>query len=142
MEKLSTDQKLDFLISEVAKIQKQTAEIPVLVAKISALETTVKNQDTIIASLQKDVLQLKTICNDREQLARGNTLRLFNFPGSGSEVGLAARVYDKILKPILPLQPRTVVRSPPSHRWATLSRSASVPANSPTEPTSPLRPSS
>ena len=101
MEKLSTDQKLDLLIGEVAKIQKQTAEIPVLVAKISALEDTVKAQDAVIAALQKDVLHLKNICNDREQLDRNNTLRLFNFPSSGSEVGLANRVYDKILKPIL-----------------------------------------
>jgi len=34
-------------------------------------------------------------------LLRGNALRIFNFPGSDSETNLAAKVYDKLLKPIL-----------------------------------------
>ncbi len=90
---LTSDQKLDLIIGEVSKIA-------LLVTKVTALEEKVKAQDHSISALQKEVLYLKNKDNDRDQLERSNSLRIFNFPGSGSETGLANKVYE-LLKPLL-----------------------------------------
>ena len=101
MASLSDSQKLDLLITEIADVKKRQANIETLVKKVTTLETTVSEQGKLISTLQEEVKHLKERDNTREQTLRGNSLRLFNFPGSGSETNLAATVYDKLLKPIL-----------------------------------------
>ena len=98
---LSDSQKLDFLVTAVVSLQQGQAKIEQLVTRVQSLEVKVDSQDKLIASLQKEVKFLKERDNVREQQTRCNTLRLFNFPGSDSETNLAARVYEKLLKPIL-----------------------------------------
>jgi len=101
MSTLSSDQKLDFIINEMAKLRETTAEIATLVTRVTTLETKVTAQDAAIASLTAEVKYLKESFNDREQFFRMDTLRIFNVPGSNNETGLSAKVYDTLLKPIL-----------------------------------------
>ena len=98
---LSTDEKLDFLIEEVKKLQKNTSEIAQLVSRVNTLEATVKEQASTISTLQKEVRHLKDHTNFTNQQTRALSLRLYNFPGSDSETGLINNVYDKVLKPLL-----------------------------------------
>jgi len=98
---LSDSQKLDFLINSMTEVQKNQASLVQLVSRVTALETRVTEQDKTIASLQAEIKTLKDRDNNREQQSRGNALRIYNFPGSGDEVNLAAKVYEKLLKPIL-----------------------------------------
>jgi len=97
----SQDAKLDFIISEMSKLSKQTSEIALLVNRVNTLEATVASQKTTIEALTADVKSLKDIVNYHEQQTRASSLRIFNFPGSGDETALATKVYDRLLKPIL-----------------------------------------
>ncbi len=105
---LSDSQKLDYLIGAIVEVKKSQvglekgqANLEALVTRVATLEATVADQAKTILSLQMDVKFLKERDNSRDQLLRGNALRLFHFPGSDSEVNLASKVYDKLLKPIL-----------------------------------------
>ncbi len=59
------------------------------------------SQKSTIEALTADVRSLKDIVNHHEQQSRATSLRIFNFPGSCDETGLATKVYDRLLKPIL-----------------------------------------
>jgi len=98
---LSDSQKLDFLINSMSEVQKNQASLVQLVNRVTTLETRVAEQDKIIASMQAEMRLLKDRDNSRDQQSRGNALRIYNFPGSGDETNLAAKVYDRLLKPIL-----------------------------------------
>jgi len=98
---LSSDQKLDFLISSVMTLQKDFSEMKCALAKVATLEAKNLALEKTIINLSTEVKQLKEQFNTREQQLRSNSVRLFNFPGSNNETGLAAKVYDKVLKPIL-----------------------------------------
>ena len=97
---LNSDQKLDLIISELASLKQQCAEIAHLATRVSSLEAKVEEQDATIKSLKADVLNLKIVSNIREQQLKSNNLRLLNFPGSNDETGLAAKVYE-VIKPLL-----------------------------------------
>ena len=105
---MSSDQKLDFLISAVMALQKTVANVEPLLAKVAdleaknrALEESNKNLKSSLTSLSSDVRHLKDQMNVREQQLKNNAIRLFNFPGSNDETNLVSKVYDRILKPIL-----------------------------------------
>ena len=98
---MSDSQKLDFLINAVSPLPEIKANLQVMVARVAVLEATVEAQQKVITSLQSEVRALQISDNNREQERRNTSLRLFNFPGSNSETGLAKKVYDKLLKPIL-----------------------------------------
>jgi len=97
---LSTDQKLDFLITTVLSMKQSVSKIDDLVTKVSTLEAKNKALEASVETLSAEVKTLKEQSNSWDQQARSNTVRLFNFPGSNDEVNLANRVYDRILKPI------------------------------------------
>jgi len=101
MSTLTSDQKLDYLIAEVDKIRDITQEIASLSVRVKVLETKTSVQEVSIESLLSEVKLLKEHANERDQDGRLNALRFFNIPGSDSETGLAACVYDTVLKPIL-----------------------------------------
>jgi hypothetical protein len=90
---LSSDQKLDFLITTVL-------EMKAVLSKVAILEEKNKKLEATVSSLTRDVKQLKEMSNMREQQAKSNAVRLFGFPGSNDETGLAAKVYERILQPI------------------------------------------
>jgi hypothetical protein len=98
---LSSDQKLDFLINSVITLQKDVSEMKGVIAKVATLEAKNTALEKTVRDLSLEVKQLKEQSNLREQQLRSNSIRLFNFPGSNDETGLAAKVYDKVLKPIL-----------------------------------------
>jgi hypothetical protein len=100
MEINSLDQKLNFIISELASLKQQTLEIAHLVNRVTTLEAKVEEQNNTIKSLKADVLNLKIVSNVQEQQLKANHLRLLNFPGSNDETGLAGKVYE-VLKPLL-----------------------------------------
>jgi hypothetical protein len=108
MTSLTSDQKLDHLLTAMASVQKTVDNIEALMVRVAALET--KNKaledrnlvlESSVKSLTLEVKQLKDHVNSREQESRVTAIRLFNFPGSNEEINLAGRIYDKILKPIL-----------------------------------------
>jgi len=101
MSTLSSDQKLDLIIKEMAKFSDVAAEVAMVTGRVTVLESKATAQDTSIASLVSEVKLLKEQANERDQAGKLNALRIFNFPGSDSETGLAASVYDTVLKPIL-----------------------------------------
>jgi uncharacterized coiled-coil protein SlyX len=102
----TSEQKLDMLLAAVSTLLQGQEKIEKLTSTIVNLEAKVASQETTITSLKKDVKKLKEQANDWDQKSRDTTIRLFNFPLSdadNAESGraLAARVYDRILKPIL-----------------------------------------
>jgi uncharacterized coiled-coil protein SlyX len=102
----TSEQKLDMLLTAVASLLQGQEKIEKMTATIVALEAKVALQETTINSMVKEVKKLKEQANDRDQQSRDLTIRLFNFPtaeGDTAETGrtLATRIYDRILKPIL-----------------------------------------
>ncbi len=96
---LSTDDKLDLLLSLVADLHKSQAKVEKLSVEVADLQARVGHQDDLIKKLREQN-------NNLEQLTKGKSMRIFNFPmgeDAGADVGkaLAARVYDKLLKPLL-----------------------------------------
>jgi hypothetical protein len=97
----SSDQKLDLIVAEMATIRVAVEEFTKLSGKVTVLESKASAQDTIIVSLVAEVKHLKEQVNGHDQFGKLNALRILNVPGSDSETGLAACVYDTVLKPIL-----------------------------------------
>jgi len=105
---LTSDQKLDVILSELASVKVMQQNIEKLVNRVSTLETLVTSQAATISayegtikSLVSEVKFLKDRSNAQDQNLKSNAVRLFNFPGSNDETGLHAKVYERILKPIL-----------------------------------------
>jgi len=105
---MSSDQKLDLVLQELAAVKLMQQNIEKVVTRVSTLETTVaaqalviKSQEETIKTLVADVKTLKEKTNAQDQHLKSNAVRLFNFPGSNDETGLHTKVYDRILKPIL-----------------------------------------
>lgn len=94
------EQKIDFLIAEVARLRESSEVVASLVTKLGIMETKINEQQATITSLSTEVKKLKDQCNDMDQSTRLNAIRIFNIPGSNSETGLAAKVYE-VIKPIL-----------------------------------------
>lgn len=96
---LNSDQKLDLLLTLVADLHKSHEKVEQLTVKVNDLQARVGHQEDTIK-------RLKEQCNNLEQLSKAKTIRLFNFPmgedvASDSGRALAARVYERILKPLL-----------------------------------------
>ena len=94
-------EQLQFLVTTVTAIQKKQETLELLVTRVNTLEDTVRAQSSTLDTMAAEIKQLKDEANRRNQQDRSLTVRLFNFPGSDSETGLAARIYDRLLKPIL-----------------------------------------
>ena len=103
----SADEKLNMLLNAVSLLLQGQEKIEKLSANVSTLEAKVTSHENTINTLSKEVKRLKELANDREQEARENVIRLFNFPSSSEDnasdhgKALANRVYDRILKPVL-----------------------------------------
>ena len=82
-------------------VKDKQVTIEKLVTSVAALETQVRDQAEVIKTLTSEVTFLKDKVNSMEQLQRGNAIRLYGFPGSNDETGLAGKVYERVLKPIL-----------------------------------------
>lgn len=98
---MSSDQKLDLLLSTVL----ETKSILVAnTARLNAVEVRVDKQDQHLASLSRQVSELKDAVNVHDQKARSNTIRLLGFPMVPDEKDdpsiLIKRIYDKIFVPI------------------------------------------
>ena len=105
---LSADQKLDLVLQELAAVKVMQQNIEKVVNRVATLEATVAAQATVINNHEETiktlVAEMKTIkekTNAQDQQLKSNAVRLFNFPGSNDETGLPAKIYDRILKPIL-----------------------------------------
>ena len=104
----SSDEKLDLILQKMSSIELKVSAIEVrqenleqLVNRVAQLENKVQDHDSTFTSMQREIKFLKETVNTQDQAKRGDTLRLFNFPGSNDEVDLPARVYETILKLIL-----------------------------------------
>ena len=97
----SIDQKLDFIIAEISSLKEKTEAISSLVLKVGILEDKLAKCESTIITLSTEVKHLKDSVNSSDQEKRLNSLRIFNVPGSNSETGLTAKVYEEVLKPIL-----------------------------------------
>ena len=100
MDDASIAEQLKFLVTAVTAIQKKQDLLETLVNRVNTLENTVSDQQKAISQMASEIKELKNDANHRDQQARICDLRLFNFPGSGDETGLAAKVYE-LLKPVL-----------------------------------------
>jgi len=101
MANLTTDQKLDLLLQDMSVVKDKVVTLEKLMTKVELLETKVNVQEESIKTLTSEVTVLKEKVNQLEQIQKGNAIRLYGFPGSNDEVGLATKVYDRVLKPIL-----------------------------------------
>jgi hypothetical protein len=77
-------------------------------AKVSVLENKVSTLESTVTKLETDVLALKEASNSREQQLKLCTVRIHGLPVTDEELAatdggktLAAKVYDRVLKPIL-----------------------------------------
>jgi chromosome segregation ATPase len=77
-------------------------------AKVSVLENKVSTLESTVVKLESDVLALKEASNSREQQLKLCTVRVHGLPVTDEELAatdggktLAAKVYERILKPIL-----------------------------------------
>ena len=112
--------KLDTLDSLNTKIDGIASSLNQLTTRVNSLQQSVdsniKNIETNTAAIEEiraelqqnksDIKSLKTSHNLREQRLRSTTVRLFNFPVLAGESvdnykSLAARVYDKVVRPSL-----------------------------------------
>ncbi len=112
--------KLDSLEALSTKIDGIASSLSTLTSTVDALKTSVDTNTTDIAANAADIAELKeemskykaevkslkTSHNMREQRLRSSTVRLFNFATAAGESidnykPLAARVYDRIIKPAL-----------------------------------------
>jgi hypothetical protein len=97
----TSDDKLDLILQKITAIEVRQEKLEQLVTKVTQLENLVAEQKCVIATMQTEIKNLKEMANVQDQATRGDTLRLFNVPGSNDEVGLPNKVYENILKPIL-----------------------------------------
>ena len=97
----SSNDKLDLILQKMSSMEARMEKLEQLFTKVTVLETKVLEQEATIKSMQGEIKHLQEMANSQDQAKRGDTLRLFNFPGSNDEVGLPAKVYETILKPIL-----------------------------------------
>ncbi len=113
--------KLDLIIARLeamdTKLDDYNTAVQRLTTTVNAIRTDVDANASAIAELKEDfakyksdnnkeVRGLKEQLNLREQQLRNSTVRIFNLrPLRGESVdnykGLAARVYDKIVRPVL-----------------------------------------
>jgi hypothetical protein len=101
----SLDDKMDIVLSLLLK---QTKQLTLYEEKITSLEKENKSLRSSVNVLSKEVHNLKTSANHREQQTRGCSVRLLGLSMAEDEQGstdggkaLATRIYEKILKPIL-----------------------------------------
>jgi hypothetical protein len=97
----TSDDKLDLILQKISAMEVRQEKLEQLVTKVTQLENQVAEQKCVIATMQTEIKHLKEMANVQDQATRGDTLRLFNVPGSNDEVGLPNKVYENILKPIL-----------------------------------------
>ena len=97
----SIDKKPDIILGEISLLREKTDLIASLVVNVNTLETKLAACETTIASLSTEVRYLKDRDNSRDQVDPQLSIRIFNVPGSNSETGLTAKVYEEVLKPIL-----------------------------------------
>jgi len=97
------DNKLDQIL---ASLKTLNSKFDKLESKVTVLQVTSAAHDHSITELQKEVKQLKEAGNVRDQEARANVIRIFNLPVADDESAnsnkiLAAKVYDRVFKPVL-----------------------------------------
>ena len=105
--------KLDTLDNVAAKLDTLSATVNTISESVAALQAQVQDNTSDIAAMRRDfelfktesyieIRSVKNTLNFRDQQLRGAQLRLFNFPVSTDDTaGLAARVYDRVLRPLL-----------------------------------------
>ena len=105
-----TDTKLDEIIASLKCLNSEMSQLnskfDKLESKVSVLQATTVAHEQSIVELQKEVKQLKEAGNTRDQEARANVVRIFNFPTTDDETAnsnqiLASKVYERIFKPVL-----------------------------------------
>jgi hypothetical protein len=76
--------------------------------RVTKLEEQVAVLQTTVSSQEKEIRQLKDRANTAAQVTKANAIRLIGYPASDEETkttdggkAFTARIYDKILKPIL-----------------------------------------
>jgi hypothetical protein len=76
--------------------------------RVTKLEEQVAVLQTTVSSQEKEIRQLKDRANAAAQVTKANAIRLIGYPASDEETkttdggkAFTARIYDKILKPIL-----------------------------------------
>jgi len=74
MSTLSSDQKLNLIIKEMAKFSEVAAEVVMVTGRVTVLESKATAQDTSIASLVSEVKLLKEQANERDQAGKLNAL--------------------------------------------------------------------
>ena len=113
----SDKQKLDLILEKLKKLDTLESKLDDFGAKLDSIKVTVTEHTSEIADIKKQladhkadtdkqIVSLKTSFNLREQQARACTIRVFNIPYVPGESldnykSLSARVYDKILRPLL-----------------------------------------
>jgi hypothetical protein len=98
------EDKLDEIL---ALLRSQGAEISETKRMLADSQARVSVLENKVSSLEKEVKKLKEASNDRDQLAKSRTVRLFGYPAEEDEVAtdggraFQAKLYDRILKPCL-----------------------------------------
>ena len=106
----SSDSKLDEILANSRAtsqdIKLLNSKFDRLESKVSDLQAPTSSHGQSITELQAEVAKLKEAGNARDQEARSKVIRVFNLPTSEDEAAnsgkiLSAKVYEKVLKPIL-----------------------------------------
>ena len=105
------DDKLSQVLSILQKQQTSQDEMKVMLAdslsRVKALEDTVASLQTHIVSQDKEIKNMKSALNDRDQSFKAKNLRILGFPVAADEKAtdggksFSLRLYNTILKPIL-----------------------------------------
>jgi hypothetical protein len=101
---ISVQDQLDEILS---LLRSQGAEISETKRMLADSQARVVQLETEVSGLKKEVKKLKESANDRDQVAKARTVRLFGFPTSDDENAtdggrsFQSKIYDRILKPCL-----------------------------------------
>jgi len=93
----SLEVKLDLLM-------KKMDDFSAVQARVDSLETTVHDLSKSVTLLHKEIIGLKEQSNNRDQQARGLSIRLYGIAQTDEETdekALTKRVYETVLKPVL-----------------------------------------
>jgi len=121
-----TDTKLDEIIASLKCLNSEMSQLnskfDKLESKVSVLQATTVAHEQSIVELQKEVKQLKEAGNTRDQEARANVVRIFNFPKLMTRLQIPTRywpprsmsVFSNLCSPLL--RPRATWPRCPSSR--------------------------
>ena len=97
---------IESLEAKIDRLQAKVDELSDMQVKVVKLEEANVSLSQQVALLNKEVMLLKEKENNRDQMSRGNSVRLFGLSISEEEKvdggkSLIKRVYDQIVKPVL-----------------------------------------